>query len=139
MESTASGGVDRTVLRLSFEGHQPDTEAMRRLYDNPEAITFGEFVTTENGDNAPNSKVESVTEAVSKGKNNGERVIFLLKSNGELTLSEVAQILNLSLDGIEKIVRQLKRNGILIREGSTKAGHWVVKDGSLQQTLIVFY
>ena len=142
METTASGGVDRTVLRLSFEGHQPDTEAMRRLYDDPEAITFVEPGTQENGGSTPESKGESAMESQgkgkssgessleskSKGKSNGEKVISLLKSNGELTLPEVAQQLNLSLGGIEKIVRQLKRDGRLVREGSTKAGRWIVKE-----------
>lgn len=149
MESTASRGVDRTILRLSFKGHQPDTEAMRRLYDNPESITFGELGTQESkgeysiktqskgeskGESGAGTKSkgegkgESGTDVISKDKSNGERVVTLLKSNGELTLPEVAQILNLSLGGIEKIVRQLKRDGVLAREGSTKAGRWVVKD-----------
>lgn len=135
MESTASGGVDRTVLRLSFEGRQPDTEAMRRLYDNPDTITFGEPGTpeskgesTQDSQSKGESKGESNIEASGKGKSNGEQVISLLKSNGELTLPAIAQILNLSLGGIEKIVRHLKRDGRLVREGSTKAGRWVVKD-----------
>ena len=34
LEVTTSGGVDRTTLTLGFEGHQPDIEAMKLLYDN---------------------------------------------------------------------------------------------------------
>lgn len=173
METTASGGVDRTVLRLSFEGHQPDIQAMRLLYDDPDSIEILDGTqesTTENGANTTESTIESNTETKSKaessietqskgestpkskgestieskskgesgeesspesqgkGKSNGEKVISILKSNGELTLPEVSRMLNLSLGGVEKIVRQLKRDGRLIREGSTKAGRWIVKD-----------
>lgn len=159
METTASGGVDRTILRLSFEGHQPDIQAMRLLYDDPNSIEILDVTpesTPENGSSTKKSTTgiqskgeisskskgestaetlskgesngENIQENQSKGKNNGEKVISLLKSNGELTLPEVARILNLSLGGIEKIVRQLKRDGILVREGSTKAGRWIVKD-----------
>lgn len=35
---TTSGGVDRTTLTLGFEGHQPDIEAMKLLYGNPEDL-----------------------------------------------------------------------------------------------------
>lgn len=35
---TTSGGVDRTTLTLGFEGHQPDIEAMKLLYDNPDEL-----------------------------------------------------------------------------------------------------
>jgi hypothetical protein len=52
-----------------------------------------------------------------------------LIGNGKLTLPELAEILSLSIGGVEKIVRQLKEEGILFRKGSTKAGEWVVKDG----------
>lgn len=145
METKASGGVDRTILRLGYEGHQPDTEAMRRLYDNPETIIFKESTqetvggiqeskvestieTQSNGESNGESKGENNVLPESKGKSNRERVLSLLKSKGELTLPEAAQILNLSLGGIEKIVRQLKQTGVLIREGSTKNGRWIVKD-----------
>ena len=38
LEVTTSGGGDRTTLTLGFEGHQPDIEAMKLLYDNPDEL-----------------------------------------------------------------------------------------------------
>lgn len=38
LETTTSGGVDRTTLTLGFEGHQPDIEAMKLLYDQPDEL-----------------------------------------------------------------------------------------------------
>lgn len=35
---TTSGGIDRTTLTLEFEGRQPDIEAMKLLYGNPDDL-----------------------------------------------------------------------------------------------------
>lgn len=145
LEVTTSGGVDRTTLTLDFEGHQPDIEAMKLLYDNPEELIEVSDTPESKGEskgetnnitkNTGQSKVQSNGEGVnvetnplhSKGESNRIRVIRLLSDNGNLTLPEIADKLQLSLGGVEKIVRQLKKEGILSREGSTKAGKWIVK------------
>ncbi len=134
----ATTGVDRTTLTLSFGDRQPDIQAMKLLYDDPDGIIINDGTQestpeskgegTGESKSKGESKGENTTESQKKGKSNVERVIFLLKSNGELTLPEIAKNLNLSLGGIEKIVRQLKGAGRLVREGSTKAGRWIVKE-----------
>ena len=168
METTASEGVDRTVLRLSYEGHQPDIEAMRRLYDNPESITFGEPSSPENGGNTQESKGESTIEngnstqecgksAIENGKSTIEadrstientkstiesvcstiefnqstteqKILCLLRIDGTLTLDKISLFTNMSRKGIQKAMDRLKASGVLVREGSTKAGRWVVKE-----------
>lgn len=145
LEVTTSGGVDRTTLTLGFEGHQPDIEAMKLLYDNPDELievsdtpeSKGEskeetnYITKNTGQSKEQSKGEGISVEPnplhSKGESNRIRVIRLLSNNGNLTLPEIADKLQLSLGGVEKIVRQLKKEGILSREGSTKAGKWIVK------------
>lgn len=144
LEVTTSGGVDRTTLTLGFEGHQPDIEAMKLLYGNPDELIEENDTQESKGEskgkinsnvqNPSESKVESTVEVVnvennrsnSKGENNRIRVIRLLSNDGSLTLPEIAETLHLSLGGVEKIIRQLKKNGILYREGSTKAGKWII-------------
>lgn len=45
LEMTTSGGVDRTTLTLDFEGHQPDIDAMKLLYENPaDLIEIGDIL-----------------------------------------------------------------------------------------------
>lgn len=149
LEVTTSSGIDRTTLTLGFEGHQPDIDAMKFLYDNPEELIEISDTTESKGvskgvskgeannitKNTGQSKGQSNGEGInvetnplhSKGESNRIRVIRLLSDNGNLTLPEVADKLQLSLGGVEKIVRQLKKEGILSREGSTKAGKWIVK------------
>ena len=141
LEVTTSGGVDRTTLTLGFEGHQPDIEAMKLLYDNPDELIevsdTPESKGESNGEtnyitkNTGQSKGEGISVEPnplhSKGESNRIRVIRLLSDNGNLTLPEIADKLQLSLGGVEKIVRQLKKEGKLSPEGSTKAGKWIVK------------
>jgi len=141
LEVTTSGGVERTTLTLGFEGHQPDIEAMKLLYDNPDELIEVSDTPKSNGEskgetnyitkNTGQSKGEGISVEPnplhSKGESNRIRVIRLLSDNGNLTLPEIADKLQLSLGGVEKIVRQLKKEGILSREGSTKAGKWIVK------------
>jgi predicted HTH transcriptional regulator len=145
LEVTTSGGVDRTTLTLGFEGHQPDIEAMKLLYDNPDELievsdtqeSKGESKgktgritpTVESGKGQGNGEIVNIESNPlhSKGESNRVRVINYLFDDGNLTLPEIAEKLQLSLGGVEKIVRQLKKEGILSREGSTKAGKWIVK------------
>ncbi len=145
LEVTTSGGVDRTTLTLGFEGHQPDIEAMKLLYDNPDELIEVSDTPESKGEskgetnyiakNPGQSKEQSKGEGISvepnplhgKGESNRVRVINYLSEDGNLTLPEIAEKLQLSLGGVEKIVRQLKKEGILSREGSTKAGKWIVK------------
>lgn len=144
LEVTTSGGVDRTTLTLGFEGHQPDIEAMKLLYGNPDELIEVSDIPESKGEskgkinsnvqNPSESKGENKKEVVnvennrsnSKGESNRIRVIRLLSNDGSLTLPEIAEKLHLSLGGVEKIIRQLKKNGILYREGSTKAGKWII-------------
>lgn len=146
MESTASGGVDRTILRLSFEGHQPDTEAMRRLYDNPESITFGELGTQESTQETQNKGKSTIEkggdtqESTQENRKNTqemqlgtqestqEKILRILRENPSLSTTEVASRLGTTRDGIRKVLDKLRSDGRLAREGSTKAGRWVVKD-----------
>ena len=60
-----------------------------------------------------------------KGETKGE-IIRLLKQNPKITIPEIAEELGLSASGIEYNFRQLKKQGKIKREGSTKDGTWKV-------------
>jgi ATP-dependent DNA helicase RecG len=74
----------------------------------------------------------------SKGKSNGkskvksnEKVVSLMASDPAITVPEIAGLLGLSLAGVEKIIRALKRQERLRRVGPDKGGHWeVVRKGN---------
>ena len=123
LEVTTSGGVDRTTLTLGFEGHQPDIEAMKLLYDNPDELIevsdTPESKGESNGEtnyitkNTGQSKGEGISVEPnplhSKGESNRIRVIRLLSDNGNLTLPEIADKLQISTTAVEKhIAKALK-------------------------------
>lgn len=150
LEVTTSGGVDRTTLILGFDGHQPDIEAMKLLYDNPDELIEVDSTqeSTQENEQKGNTIVcepinstqeianitqenlnstHEITNDTQEIKSNRERLISLLHENPYLTLAEIAEIIGLTRDGVKKIADKLRAEGVLSREGSTKAGKWIVK------------
>ena len=61
----------------------------------------------------------------SKVKSKG-KVIDLIAQNPSITIPEMAVALDMSIPGIEKIIRSLKKENRLRRIGPDKGGHWEV-------------
>ena len=65
----------------------------------------------------------------SKGESKGEskvKILNELKNNPKITIPELAKSLGISVGGIEKNMRLLKKENKIRRIGSTKAGYWEV-------------
>jgi len=79
------------------------------------------------GESKGKSKGEKVGEKVgeSKGESKGE-IIEMIKGKPKVTVEEIAKELNMSLSGVEKNIRQLKKLGIIKRIGPNKGGYWEV-------------
>ena len=56
-----------------------------------------------------------------------EKVLMLVAGNPSITTQELAEGVGLSIKGIEKAVRLLKKQGQLQRIGPDKGGHWEVR------------
>jgi len=69
------------------------------------------------------SKVKS--NGKSKVKSN-EKTIHLINENHSITVPEIASALDMSIAGVEKIIRSLKKQEKLRRIGPDKGGHWEV-------------
>ena len=54
-------------------------------------------------------------------------VLKMLEDNPNTNLQEIADKLNMTRRGVQKITDKLKSEGKLMREGSTKSGKWIVK------------
>lgn len=59
---------------------------------------------------------------------NRERVLLFLRSNSSITLQEIADKIGLTRRGGQKITDRLKAEGIISRNGSTKAGEWIINN-----------
>ena len=78
-------------------------------------------------------KSEGKSEGKSKGKSKGksmvksaDRIVALLAEDPTLRQSAIAEKVGLSIPGVEKIMRHLRVEGRLIREGSSRNGRWKV-------------
>lgn len=56
-----------------------------------------------------------------------ELVLTMLEGNPQINLQQIADKLGMTRRGVQKITDKLKAEGKLLREGSTKAGKWIVK------------
>lgn len=55
-----------------------------------------------------------------------EKILLAVQNNKNITQSELAKDIGLSIDGIRYAIKQLKTKELLIREGSRKKGQWIV-------------
>ena len=53
-----------------------------------------------------------------------QRIIDMVISNPMITREKMADELGISLDGVKKQIKNLRERGILVHEGSDKAGYW---------------
>ena len=78
--------------------------------------------TQENGESTQENK-KSTQE---NKESTQETILHILMENPKTNRKELAEIIGLSEDGIKKQLAKLKKEGLIERIGSTKAGYWKV-------------
>ena len=70
----------------------------------------------------------AITETTAKttGKTTAKHILALLRSDPEISLAEVADHVDLTVDGVRYHIRKLKSAGAIRRVGSSRAGRWEV-------------
>ena len=53
-------------------------------------------------------------------------IIKLIENNPSITVNEITEKLNSTIDSVRHYINKLKKQNIIKHEGSTKAGKWVV-------------
>ena len=91
--------------------------------DRVELTLHLKAITSPQSDESGKSKVKS--EVKSKVKTS-ERIKELMQSDKYITLPEIANILGLSISGIEKSVRKMREDKEIIRHGADNGGYWEV-------------
>ncbi len=122
-------GVKRYIREVKAAGLQEP-----EFVEWPNAIRVNVYRAKVDVDKAGKGASKGQSKGESKGESKGdscgrnsEAVIKKLSENPALTISELAKAVHLSVSGIEKIVRGLKRSGRLRRSGATKNGRWIVE------------
>lgn len=57
---------------------------------------------------------------------NDKRVLILLNSNPTFTSQKISERLDITKRAVEKIIKRLRENGVIERNGSNKTGYWKV-------------
>ena len=58
-----------------------------------------------------------------------ERKIYIeIKKNGAKTASQMSEITGISKRNVERILREMKEKGVIVRLGSDRRGRWIIKE-----------
>ena len=68
----------------------------------------------------------STTEETTK-ETTREILIKAIMEDPGITVKELAAITKLTVDGVRYHINKMRKDGILVREGSTKAGRWIIQ------------
>lgn len=134
----ASAILDSTIYSLSAD-IEKWASGLKRIYD--ECTTAGikvEFKRVKTGfvvsfhrpkweEGEGLEKGGQKSKGKSKVKSKG-KVIEIIAQNSSVTIPEIASALDMSIAGIEKIIRVLKKEDKLRRAGPDKGGHWEIFD-----------
>lgn len=55
---------------------------------------------------------------------NAQGILDIISADNDLTISEISDIVGLSKRQTERYIAELKSEGLIIREGSRRAGRW---------------
>lgn len=71
-------------------------------------------------------KVDPINDPINLTKRQKD-ILGLISLDGTLSREEIARKLKLSDTMVKRELAMLKEKGVLVREGSKKAGHWIIK------------
>lgn len=81
-----------------------------------------EFVKTRDEEKVNGSENENTTKTSKE-----DLIIKMIQENPQITAEEMAEQLEISINGVRYYIKKLKKEERLIRVGATKKGHWGVK------------
>jgi predicted HTH transcriptional regulator len=61
------------------------------------------------------------------GNDINDSILHLLKNNNQISINEIAALLNISKRKCERVIAELKRIGKVKRIGSPRKGYWAVE------------
>ena len=63
-----------------------------------------------------------------KGAERKQAILDILIENPTITQTQLMEIMNLTRKQVQKDMKELQEEGVLIREGTNRTGRWVVKE-----------
>ena len=108
--------------------HRPSTDQVP--VSSLESSSENDIVHQKADKSSPESSLETILSSPEFLSGSSEnKVMMLLKVNSRMTLDKMAEYLNMTKRGVQKVTNRLQESGVLYRKGSTKAGEWIVNQG----------
>lgn len=79
---------------------------------------------------------------VSNKKSNqksNQKILAAMQENPAVTIRELQEIVGLSESGVKKIIKQLRTEGVIKREGGAKGGRWRVMEKEYKRHLLQYF
>ena len=73
---------------------------------------------------------QETAQEITSNKPIEDKIIRLLEKNPRMTRKDLSQTLNISTDAVKRKLEKLKKEGRISRQGSTKAGWWIVRESN---------
>jgi len=89
-------------------------------------IKTGEGISTEFIDGDIFSTIIYLDENSLTREKTREKILRLMHENSQITIKELADIIGISVKGIEYHIGKLKRENYLVRVGGDKGGKWKI-------------
>ncbi len=83
--------------------------------------TNSEFLKEFNG-----KTIQETTQKIEIEKPIPDQIVELIEMEPRITTRQIAKYLGISFDGVRYHMKKLRAHGVIKREGSTKAGKWIV-------------
>ena len=77
-------------------------------------------------DLAVESATQSATQSTTQSATE-ETILKLLKKESTLTQREIADRLSMNQNTVKYYIRKMQRNGMIVREGTSRKGEWIIK------------
>lgn len=115
-----------SIIRKHQEEYYISIQNCNNAGNSNEFIEFMLKVINEAVDGMTITSNEETTQETTQ-KTTQEKIIELIRKNPNITQAEMAEVLDLTRDGIAYNVKILKEKGIIERIGPTKNGIWEIK------------
>ena len=82
----------------------------------------------DNSSEEPKRSRKGAEKEPKKGAERKQAILDILIENPTITQTQLMEIMNLTRKQVQKDMKELQEEGVLIREGTNRTGRWVVKE-----------
>ena len=79
-------------------------------------------------DEEPQKSQKGAEKELKSGAERKQAILAILTENPKITQTQIMDEMNLTRKQVQKDMKELQEEGVLVREGTNRSGRWVVKE-----------